>query len=255
MSTFIFGGGDFYAQPLVDANGNALASPTPVKIMGVQEIGLDFSGDLKELYGQNQFALAIARGKVKVSGKVKGAQVNGAALNSLYFGQSMTSGTMANVHTDLTGTSIPASPHSLVTAPPNSGTWVSDLGVVDGNGVPMTRVLTGPSAGQYSVAAGTYTFAAADVGKTVFVNYSYTNASASAQKISVKNMPMGSAPTFKAYMQTTYMGKRALVILYSAVSSKLNMFATKLDDFSIPEFDFTGQSDASNNVADIYISE
>lgn len=255
MSTFLFGAGDFYAQPLVDSSGNVIANPTPVKIMSVQEMGLDFSGDLKELYGQNQFAIAVARGKVKVSGKVKGANVNGAALNSLFFGQTMTSGTMAAVYTDLTGTAVPTTPYTLAAAPPNTGTWVSDLGVIDGNGVPLTRVAAAPTTGQYTVAAGNYTFAAADAGKLMFVNYSYTNASSTAQKIAVKNVAMGAAPSFKAYMQTTYQGKRAMVVLYSAVASKLNLFATKLDDFSVPEFDFSGQADASNNVADIWISE
>jgi hypothetical protein len=255
MSTFIFGAGDFYAVPLVDGSGNAILTPTPVKIAAVQEIGLDFSGDLKELYGQNQFALAVARGKVKVSGKVKGAQINGAALNSLFFGQAIAAGAMGAVYTDLTGQAIPAIPFQLISIPPNAGAWLADLGVIDANGVPMIRVAATPATGQYSVAAGTYTFAAADTGKLVFVNYSYSSTSATAQKISVKNIAMGSAPSFKAYMQTTYQGKKALVVLYSAVSSKLNMFATKLDDFSIPEFDFSGQSDAANNVADIYISE
>lgn len=255
MSTFMFGAGDFYGVPLVDSNGNAIANPTPVKIAAVQEIGLDFSGDLKELYGQNQFALAIARGKVKVSGKVKGANINGAALNSLFFGQTMTSGTMGALYTELIGFAIPSTPFQLVAAPPSAGTWLADMGVIDANGAPMTRVASAPVTGQYMVATGTYTFAAADMGKVVFPNYSYTNASVGAQKISVKNIAMGAAPTFKAYMQTTFQGKRALVVLYSATTSKLNMFATKLDDFSIPEFDFSGQSDSANNVADIYVSE
>lgn len=255
MSTFLFGAGDFYGVPLLDANGNAISNATPVKIGGVQEIGLDFSGDLKELYGQNQFALAIARGKVKVTGKVKGAQINGAALNSLFFGQSMSSGTLSVAYTDLIGAAIPTTPFQLTPTPPGGGTWTGDLGVVDANGVPMTKVASAPATGQYSVSTGIYTFAAADVGKTVFVNYLYSSTSSTAQKIAVRNIAMGAAPTFKAYMQTTFQGKRALVVLYSATSSKLNMFSTKLDDFSIPEFDFSGQSDSANNVADIYVSE
>jgi hypothetical protein len=255
MSTFMFGAGDIYGLPLVDANGNAIANPTPIKIAAVQEIGLDFSGDLKELYGQNQFALAVARGKVKVSGKFKGANVNGAALNSLFFGQGAAAGTMNAINTDLNGSSIPTTPFQLTPAPPNAGTWVTDLGVIDANGVPMTRVASAPATGQYSVAAGVYTFAAADTGKLVFVNYTYSNASAGAQKLSIKNIAMGAAPTFKCFMQTTYQGKKVLAILYSATSSKLNLFSTKLDDFSIPEIDFSGQSDAANNVCDIFTSE
>ena len=72
MSTFIFGAGDFYAIPLFDGNGNAILTPTPVKIAAVQEIGLDFSGDLKELYGQNQFALALLAARSKCRARSRG---------------------------------------------------------------------------------------------------------------------------------------------------------------------------------------
>lgn len=103
--------------------------------------------------------------------------------------------------------------------------------------------------------AGVYTFATADAGKQVFINYHYTATASSAKKISVQNLPMGYAPSFKAYMQTSFQGKKALVVMYQATSNKLSMFATKQDDFSVPEFDLSAQSDASNNVADIYVQE
>jgi hypothetical protein len=253
MPLITFGAGDTYGVPTIDANGNAITNPTPVKIMGQQEMSLDFSGDVKELYGQNQIAIAVARGKMKVSGKVKGAQINGAMLNSLFFGQGMSAGTQGAVYNDLTGTAIPGTPYQITPTPPGSGTWVMDLGVLDSNGNPMTRVASAPAAGQYSVSAGVYTFAAADTTKTVFINYHYTFTSASAQKISVQNIAMGAVPMFKMFMQTSFQGKKALVIMYSALAPKLSLFQTKLDDFSVPEIDISAQADSANNVCDIYI--
>ena len=252
----VFGAGDFYGVPLFDANGNAITNPTPIKVGAMQEMSIDFSGDLKELYGQNQFALASARGKVKIAGKMKGAQIHGAMLNNLFFGQTMTTGTLSAVNSDVTGASVPATPFQITVAPPGAGTFVSDLGVLDANQVPMTRVASAPAVGQYTVSgAGVYLFNTGDTGKQVFINYNYTTTLTSAKKIAVANMAMGAAPSFKAYMQTNYQGKRALVVLYSAIASKLNLFQTKLDDFNVPELDFSATADAANNVADIYLSE
>jgi hypothetical protein len=252
----VFGAGDFYGVPLFDASGNAITNPTPIKIGAMQDMSLDFSGDLKELYGQNQFALASARGKVKISGKIKGAQINGSMLNNLFFGQTMTAGTLSAVNADTVGANIPTTPFQITVVPPGAGTFVSNLGVLDSNQVPMIAVASAPAVGQYTVTAGgIYTFNTADVGKKVFIDYNYTQALSTAKKIVVANMAMGAAPSFKAYMHTQYQGKRALVVMYSAIASKLNLFQTKTDDFSIPELDFTATADAANNVADIYLSE
>lgn len=256
MSNFVFGAGDMFGVPLVDANGNAIATPTPVKIGTMQEMSLEFSSDIKEMYGQNQFPAAVTRGKTKVSGKIKNGQIQGGALNSLFFGSGMTSGSLAAAYSDTTGALIPAStPYTITPTPPNSGVYVTDLGVIDANGNGMTRVASAPTTGQYSVAAGVYTFAAADTGLKVFINYQYTATMATARKISVQNLPMGYAPSFKAFMRTSFQGKQALVTLYSVISNKLSLFATKTDDFSAGEIDFAGQADAANNVCDISVQE
>ena len=253
---FSFGAGDFYGIPLVDANGNAITNPTPIKVGAMQEMSLEFSGDVKELYGANQFSLVAARGKVKSSGKFKGAQIHGAALNSLFFGTGLTAGTMQAINTDVIGSAVPSSPYTVTPTVPASGTWVEDLGVLDSTGVPMTRVVSAPTTGQYSVAAGVYTFAAADTTKIVYINFRYSYTLASAKKISLTNVAMGFAPTFKAYLQTTFQGKRALVLLSQVTSTKLGFFATKQDDFNVPEIDFYAMADASGStLGDIYVQE
>lgn len=66
---------------------------------------------------------------------------------------------------------IPATPFQITTSQP----WYNDVGVTI-NGMAATRVTGTPTAGQYTVTAGVYTFASADnvSGKTAVINYGYT---------------------------------------------------------------------------------
>lgn len=253
MAQYSFGAGVMWGTPTADAFGNAIANPSPVQFGVLQEISLDVSFDTKMLYGQNQFPVAVGRGKGKVSGKAKFAQLNGAILNSLFFGQTLTSGITADVY-DITGTAIPTTPFTITPTPPSSGTWSRDLGVRDSNGLPMTRVASAPATGQYSVAAGVYTFAAADTGKIVFISYQYTATSTTAKKSSVVNVPMGYAPTFGCDLYEPFQGKALTIYLPNCIGSKLQ-FATKLDDFNVPEFDFEAFADAAGNVMTYGLSE
>jgi hypothetical protein len=253
MSQYVFGAGVIWATPLQDAYGNAIATPTPIQLAVSQEISLDVSFDTKMLYGQNQFPVAVGRGKGKVSGKAKFAQVNGASLNSLFFGQTLSNGIVSNVY-DTTGTAIPTTPYQITPTVPSSGTWSADLGVRNASGRPMTRVASAPATGQYSVAAGVYTFAAADTGLTVFISYQYTAASTVATKSTVLNVPMGYAPVFQADIYVPYQGKSLQITMFNAIASKLS-FQTKLDDFMVPEIDFDGFANAAGNVIEYSLSE
>jgi hypothetical protein len=49
----------------------------------LQDVSVDISGDIKELYGQNQFAEAVARGKAKISCKAKFGRINGRCSTSV----------------------------------------------------------------------------------------------------------------------------------------------------------------------------
>lgn len=53
------------------------------------------------------------------------------------------------------------------------GPWGSDVGVSYATGVALTKVTGTPAVGQYSVAAGVYTFAAADQGAAVLISYGF----------------------------------------------------------------------------------
>lgn len=67
-------------------------------------------------------------------------------------------------------TTIPTS--YQYTALQQQGTWGQDDGLTIA-GVAGIPVASAPTTGQYSVSAGVYTFAAADAGKTVVLNYSF----------------------------------------------------------------------------------
>ncbi len=66
---------------------------------------------------------------------------------------------------------LTASPWTVT--PASDGQWSLDIGVTL-NGVAATKVTGTPTTGQYAVSEwGVYTFAAADVGKTVVITYDY----------------------------------------------------------------------------------
>jgi hypothetical protein len=256
----IFGAGVLWGRQLTDATGAAISNPTPQKFGVFQEISLDLSFDTKMLYGQNQFPVAVGRGKGKVSGKAKFGQVNGALLNSIVFGQTLTTGSQIIDYSDTTtGTAIPATPFQITITPANSGVYSKDLGVRNAaTGIAMTRVAAAPAAGQYSVneATGVYTFSSADNVSAIKVqiDYQYTATIAGTNKSSIQNVQMGYAPTFAADIFMPYNGKNLIITLPNCISSKMTM-ATKLDDFAVPEIDFEAFADASGNVMTYSLSE
>jgi hypothetical protein len=190
---------------------------------------------------------SVGRGKGKLTGKAKNAQISGAALDLLVFGQGYTANAVTADYYDVQGSAIPTTPFTVTVVPPNSGTYAADLGVRDSNGQPMKRVASAPTTGQYSLAGAVYTFAAADTGKQVFISYQYNATLAGAAKGTVKNVLLGQAPVFKADFFMNYGGDTLILTLPNCVVSKFAI-ATKQDDFLIPELDFSGFADSAGNV-------
>lgn len=257
----LFGAGIMCALPLTDALGNAIAVPTPAPFGILQDVTLDFEFEQKPLYGANQFPVAVGRGKGKVMGKAKEAKIYATLFNSMFFGQpaNQSAGFFA-IWNDTTGTAIPGTPWQITPTPPNTGVWDTDLGVSFGSQdqvVPLIRVAAGPTAGQYSVAAGVYTFAAADTTKLAFINYRYTNTGAQvvgSQKVTVASLLMGYAPTLQIDLSVSYGGKYFTIRLPNSLPNKW-MWNFKNDDWTIPEFDFECFTDSNNNVAYYSMSE
>ncbi|MFC2315777.1 MAG: hypothetical protein ACFNLO_07675, partial [Selenomonas massiliensis] len=99
-----------------------------------------------------------------------------------------------------------------------------------------------------------YTFHASLKEKPVFISYLYHDKK-NGSRIIINNQLMGEAPTFKAIFNGRFNGKQMTLILNSCTSSKLSLISTKLEDFSIPEFDFAAMADDTNRVGELSMLE
>lgn len=251
---YLFGAGVLCAIPLQDANGATIAVPTPTPFGVLQDVTLDWEFEHKPLYGALQFPVAMGRGKGKLMGKAKAAKIYAAMLNSLFFGQTLTSGLFAS-YTDSTGTAVPTTPFQITPTVPSSGTWLADEGVIAAaTGLQLTRVASAPATGQYAVTAGVYTFAAADTAKVMFINYSYTATVAGSQKSTVANLLMGYAPVVQIDLTVSYAGKLLSVRMPNSIPSKM-AWNFKNDDWTIPDFNWECFADSTNNIAYYSVSE
>jgi len=246
---YFFGTGSVYGRQ------TGVNNPTPIRFGAIQDVSVDISFENKELFGQYQFPLYVARGPGKISGKAKFGQLFGAAFNNLFFGESSL-GTQP-VLTAIDEVQTVASNNVTVTNNGN-GTYVEDLGVLNmATGINMSRVAAAPSGtGNYSVneTTGVYTFNSAMNGVQVAVSYDYNGAANSGTLITGVNQLTGSQPQFLMVLAGSLGGKSMRLKLNACMSTKLTL-ATKLSDFMLPEFDFQAFTDATNNWGQFSFSE
>ena len=232
---YVFGSGVLIGTP---------SGGSPINFGLAQEVTLNISTTTKALYGQNNFPVAIGSGARKMTGKAKLARISGQALGNLFFGVNPSVGGVQTQFGEVT--SVPAvSPFTYSTN--FHATFIADQGVVYAStGLPLKAVASSPAAGQYSVSAGVYTFAAPDTGIAMKIDYTYTIA-ASGEKISIVNNATGLAPNFKGVFTQSYNSLRQTLVLNACVSSKLSI-ASKLEDFNMKDFDFAGMADSAENI-------
>jgi len=226
------------------------ANPTPVNVGILQDVGIDMTYTEKELRGAYQFAVDVARAGAKISAKAKSGQFNAGLYQSFLTGATIATGSKIGISAE-NGT-IPTTPFQVTVA--NSANFFEDLGVLDTNtGLFMSRVASAPAVGQYSVAAGIYTFAGADVAHVVQINYSYT-AAAVGKTIALTNQLMGAATTFMLTLFNTYKSKSSGVRLWAVTSTKLGI-ACKNEDHMMLDIDFVAQADNQGRVIDLYSAD
>lgn len=240
MTQYMFGTGQLYATP-VGGVGN------PLRIGALQDVSVDFSGDIKQLFGQYQFPLDVARGKTKIEGKFGTANIDVAAFNQLFFGGTVTNNSERKQVINEAG-AVPASSTYTITVA-NGATFYLDLGVVlVSNGQPLKQVASGPQAGEYSVSgAGVYTFNVAQASAAVLINYIYTAATAGSGTLAINNQLMGSTPKFQLIASQVFNGKQFTLCLYSVVSDKLSL-PLKQDDYTMSEISYQAQANDANQI-------
>lgn len=236
-----FGSGVLFAKPTA---GNLPTNPTPFKFGVLQECTVDFKGDLKKLFGQYQFAVATARGKLDVTVKGKLAVYDPNMLNQLYFAQTSTVG--YNLIIDGEAHSVAGNTATVTNVP-----VVEDWGVQDANtGQDFTLMPNAAAvtvAGEYfpNLTTGVYTFATADNNRAVKISYTYAvNAGAT---IALANQLMGYAPEVTMLLYNKFRNKYFAIELNDVTLGSISA-PTKLEDFWITDFDGSANADASNNI-------
>ena len=248
MTQFAFGSGTVIGKRTDITNA-------PPSFLGtIQDIEVNIDRTTKELMGQKNMPVAIAGAALKVTGKAKFARIQMTTINNLMLGQTQTTG-MVQLAEGEAGT-IPGNPYAVTVT--QSATFVEDYGVFDAaTGVQYVPVAAGPTTGQYTVANGVYTFAAADTTKSVLIYYTYSVAG-SGQKVVLSNQMMGAVPTFSMVckQQFSQFGTNKFLILRlnACVSSKLGL-PFKNQDFMIQDLDFQAYADAADNWGTLSTSE
>lgn len=245
---FFFGTGSLYGRQ------TGVSNPTPIRFGGVQEASVDFSFEVKELFSQYQFPLAVARGTAKITGKAKFAALSGIAFNNIFFGESSLGNTPILTSIDEVNT---VSNSNLVTVA-QAANYVQDLGVLNvSTGAIMTRVAAGPlGTTQYAVneSTGNYTFNNAMAQAQVMITYDYNGAANSGTLVTGVNQLVGSAPQFLMVLSGSFQNKAMRMKLNACMASKLSL-GTKLADYMLPEFDFNAFVDVTGNWGQLSFAE
>jgi hypothetical protein len=233
--------------------GNLAANPTPIRLKVMQEASVEFKGDLKKLFGQNQIAEATARGKIDVTGKAKVAALSALDINQVYWGQTVTPGgnrPYDEVHTTA----------ASVTPTQGAGLTVTDdQGVINmSTGTSMVKVASAPAVGQYtftpavtggSPTAAEYTFNAEETAASVKLSFRAT--STQGNTLTINNQLMGYAPVNQLVLWNQFRGALDLIQL-NAVTIGMFSKPTKQEDFWVSDIDFSANCDASEVLGLLY---
>jgi|SRR5277367_2628680 len=244
---FQFGIGGLWVNPNA---GNLSPTPTPYEMLTVMDVTVDISQELKDLIGQFKFPDDVATGAAKVGGKFSVGRINMQIFNDIMFASPKTVGTIQITPAPGEHATPSATPTSVV----NSAKFQTDLGVVYASNLsPLTRTTTAPTAGQYEVSAGSYTFAATDIGKDVYISYTWTDTT-DGYTVLLNQQIMGYGPIFELWLSEPYQ-------LYNGMANGLHLFAcrmTKLGqdfkntDYMKPAFEYTAFANPAGKVAELY---
>lgn len=215
-----FGAGIVYLSPV---SGNLAVNPTPVRPFTIQDVKISLGkGKIESLRGQYQYPDDTATGDKDGTFEFQMGRIDFNFLNQTFNADTTTTGGTSVVSSPITA--IPATPFHITPTIPGSGTWTADLGVYNANGYnQFTRVASGPTAGQYSVSAGVYTFSSADnvSGISVVIAFSFNVTTGSTYQ--VNNQTQGWGPVCEMFIQETYQP-------VNGIFSAIHLLAAKISD-------------------------
>jgi hypothetical protein len=244
-----FGAGQLFLNP----NGGNIPTNSTARILAtLQDVTIDINATIKDLRGQYQFPDDTAISDRKITWKTGFGRLDIDTYNNIAFGEPAisTGGTPQAVQEAHT---VPASAAYTVTVT-NSATFSEDLGVqYASTGQPLTKVASGPTIGQYSVASGVYTFAAADAATKMLFSYNYTITSG--RILTVNNHVQGFGPALEMILSLPYQeltaGVPNYIHFYSCKVSKVGL-PLKRADYLICDIEGEAYANAAGAVFDVY---
>ncbi len=240
---FQFAIGGMYGNP----TGGNLGTPSgPQQFGTIQDVGVEFTQKLVELYGQNKFPDDVAPSDMKVSGTGGFAKIEVELFNALYFADTISTG--VDIVKEREAASVPATPGPYTVTVAQAANYLKDLGVLyAANGKPFEKVTAGSeAAGKYSVDEGTgvYTFDAGDADADVLITYVCSDTGG--RTLTVTNHIQGYGPVFELYLTQSYQGNNGLH-LFACRASKMSA-PMKRDGYLISAFEFEAYANAAGKV-------
>lgn len=189
----------------------------------LESVTVDFSQENKAFQGESVWDQTSLTTKKSI--KISAAQktFDGELLAALLDITPTTGSTVVHTEAFAAGAS-----HTVA----NSATYVDTLEVRDSTGKRMSKVASAPTAGQYSVAAGVYTFNAAEGAVTI----QYQATKVTGKTVSGANAAIGKTKTVKVVLHNAFMDadRPVGIVLYSVAPSSMGSISWKLNDFSDP---------------------
>lgn len=211
--------GHMYINPIA---GNQAPNPTAMGILGLQSASVDIDQKFAELKGANKGPDDVAPTDMTIKGKIEMARMDTDLFNQVYFAE--TPATNAPIIVPDEAHSVPASTPFTVTVT-GSATWTKDLGVRYANGQPFLKVASVTAVGQYSVAAGVYTFFSGDASASVLISYEKT--STAGTLLTVHNQKIGYGPIVEVFMWEDYSS-----VLNQSTNNGIHLFACRFGKLS-----------------------
>lgn len=140
-----------FGAGVLTATRNDIANGAPIRFGALQDISVDFDGELKELYAQGQVAIDARRGKMKIMGKAKMAFIDNYLMANLFFGTNAATGQYVPVYNEAhtVGTTINGTTASASASGTNVTLTAVPAGITVGTGVTDTTASGAIPAGSY----------------------------------------------------------------------------------------------------------
>jgi len=243
---FQYGIGEVF---LVPSGGNLALNPTPQQGFTIQDVTFEISRKNVKLMGQNQWPDDVAPGDMEGKGELSVGALDIEMFNQVMFSEQASPTTGISIIQPNENQQVPPNPGPYTVTVANAGVgganFVEDLGVVyattSGTGQRRqklerkTGVFFGLTAGQYTVSAGTYTFAAADATASLAISYAYSSPSPG-ETLLVTSHLQGYGPVVEMWLRQPYQGTRGMHI-FAARLTGINA-PLKRDNYQISKIGF-----------------